>query len=561
MALPETHGSDFRPLTERLRPRSLHEIVGNARALADLRDWATGWAATEAVPVKRAALLEGPAGVGKTTAALALAAELGWTVVEMNASDARNQGAIDAVAGRAALTNTLGSYGVYRGRREGARSLILLDEADCLSGRAVEETRQAKSVVSFRDFLRSRYVRVEDLSKAWGLERSGPSARFERWDDVPATAGRGAWTRLPAAQRDILEWKQSQRPPDNSDRGGLAAIARLVRETRQPVALTVNDPQSLTRYSPLFRTGVARVRFEPLRPTEVKTLVRRAALKEHIPLAGHTLDRIVERSDGDARAALNDLEAVGSLPEGLDPDPLLGGRDLPSDFFGVTSDVLAHPRFYRSVEISNRLDSTPDDLLPWVEESVARRAVDPEARAAAFDHVARADLFLNRARRQRVYSLWSYATETMTGGTSLALAGSMGRSSGTIAFPEFLGAMGRTRFLRALQQALLTKAGRRFHVSRRKGVEVLLPFLTWVFASGPTAAGRAAMQRQISQELELTAEELGFLLNREPDHPDVRRLLSRSPKEPPEDEDEPSAEETAPSSSRSARGQRRLAEF
>ncbi len=86
------------PLAERLRPLRLDDVIGNARARSELQAWADRWK-EGTPPTLRAAILMGPPGVGKTSSALALANDLGWSAVEMNASDARNEAAIERVAG------------------------------------------------------------------------------------------------------------------------------------------------------------------------------------------------------------------------------------------------------------------------------------------------------------------------------------------------------------------------------------------------------------------------------------------------------------------------------
>ncbi len=114
--------------TEKYRPRSLDDIVGNGKAVETLRSWAEDWANSP----KKAVILAGTAGIGKTSAALALANDMGWSVVEMNASDARNANRIKEVAMRGATHGTFTVSGDYLDSSEGQYKLIVLDEADNL---------------------------------------------------------------------------------------------------------------------------------------------------------------------------------------------------------------------------------------------------------------------------------------------------------------------------------------------------------------------------------------------------------------------------------------------
>ncbi len=118
---------------EKYRPKILEGIVGNRTAVSDLQKWAQSW--SRGVPDKRAVILQGGPGIGKTTAALALANEMGWTVIEMNASDSRNADAIRRTATRGAVLQTFSSTGEFLRTAEGGRKLIILDEADNVFGR------------------------------------------------------------------------------------------------------------------------------------------------------------------------------------------------------------------------------------------------------------------------------------------------------------------------------------------------------------------------------------------------------------------------------------------
>jgi replication factor C large subunit len=113
--------------TERYRPTTLSEVRGNDKARDAFEEWADTWD-DHREPV----VLHGSPGVGKTSAAHALAADKGWETVELNASDQRTADVIERFAGRAAMNTTLAGAAdsETRGRRDRGRQLVILDEAD-----------------------------------------------------------------------------------------------------------------------------------------------------------------------------------------------------------------------------------------------------------------------------------------------------------------------------------------------------------------------------------------------------------------------------------------------
>lgn len=109
--------------TEKYRPTTLADVRGNNKSVKQLREWAQDWESGED---REPALVHGEPGVGKTSAVHALANDMGWTVVEMNASDARTADAVEEVAGEATRSAGLGT----------GRTLVVMDEADNLHGNA-----------------------------------------------------------------------------------------------------------------------------------------------------------------------------------------------------------------------------------------------------------------------------------------------------------------------------------------------------------------------------------------------------------------------------------------
>jgi len=106
------------PWTVKHRPKTLSDVAGNKGAKEAFVAWMKSWG--QGKSPKKAALLHGPPGTGKTVAVEAAAKDLSFDLVEINASDNRSGDQLRKIAGGAAL----------QGELFGRSRLILLDEID-----------------------------------------------------------------------------------------------------------------------------------------------------------------------------------------------------------------------------------------------------------------------------------------------------------------------------------------------------------------------------------------------------------------------------------------------
>ncbi len=106
---------------EEYRPRSFKEIHGQNKPLKDIIAWLNTWPND-----KKALLIHGPSGVGKTVAIYVIKNEMDLDLIELNTSDTRNAETISRIVGNAASSKALFS----------TKKAILIDEADNIKGRS-----------------------------------------------------------------------------------------------------------------------------------------------------------------------------------------------------------------------------------------------------------------------------------------------------------------------------------------------------------------------------------------------------------------------------------------
>ncbi len=113
--------------TEKYRPKSIVEVVGNEDAKSRLFKYLSDWRSEERPGI----LLYGPAGVGKTASVYAVANDLGYHVVELNASDFRSAEQIYKKVGGLTGGYTLDTF--LGGKK--LRPLLFFDEVDGMDPR------------------------------------------------------------------------------------------------------------------------------------------------------------------------------------------------------------------------------------------------------------------------------------------------------------------------------------------------------------------------------------------------------------------------------------------
>lgn len=116
--------SDHTLWVEKYRPKLISNVIGNKEAKIAFIDWLNSKKRR-----KKAVLLYGPAGVGKTALANAAANQFGYSLIEMNASDTRTKKTINKIGKPATSYIALDSF---ISKTKG--NILFLDEVDGVFG-------------------------------------------------------------------------------------------------------------------------------------------------------------------------------------------------------------------------------------------------------------------------------------------------------------------------------------------------------------------------------------------------------------------------------------------
>jgi replication factor C large subunit len=349
--------------TERHRPMSEKQLEGNEAQRRKIRKWLDNW--QDGVPEKPGLLLIGPPGVGKTTVARAIAADMGWQVIELNASDARNAGAIRKAATHAA---THGSLFMTPGQKP-PRTLILLDEVDHLSGglRAVSSDRISSIV-------------------------SGDNA-----NDNALLRG---------------------------DSGGKAELLHLLSKTTQPVILACNDEMGLWgKTSSTWRTARDRfnrhlitVRFDRASDEALRRIALRVIKEEGFTADSNAIDEMVKNNPGDLRALVRDLQVMCTLVDSNLTKEMVrqnidtGIRDTSVEIFPGL-DILYRSRTALSaMKAARSLDKSPDDMVAWVSWNNGVVFTEPQAIRRSSSALKLADRLLTTRFRNTAHRSWYWSS-------------------------------------------------------------------------------------------------------------------------------------------------------
>jgi len=376
------------PWTKKYEPKASAEIAGQRSAVLAVTNFVNMFPRVR----KKALLLHGPTGTGKTSIAKAISNQQNLELIELNASDHRNADSIKTV-----LMPAVQQMSLF-----GQKKLILIDEIDGLSGQ--------------------------------------------------------------------------------QDRGGVAAIADVLKESKFPILLTANDAYSDKLRS--LRKDCDLIELKPLSAEEISAKLREIAAKEAVTCEPAALQILASSANGDLRAAINDLQMLTSKDKLLTKEELvLWGREQKESLFTMLRFVF---KSFDSNNVTRMFDYVDDDLeelMLWLDHNLPAEYSKKEDLALAYRSLADSDRFLSRIRRRQHWRFFVYAKYLALVGTQQAKS-EANRRFVTHQRPDLLMKFFIAAAKRKKMQTLARDYADLFHTSGNRLQQSFWPYYSYVIEKG-----------------------------------------------------------------------------
>ena len=287
----------------------------------------------------------------------------------------------------------------------------------------------------------------------------------------------------------------------NADKGGVKATTNIIKTARCPVVLIANNAYD-TRFRTL-RSYCLLIDFKKPISNSITKRLQHICEREGIQADENTLKFLAQRSGGDVRSAVNDLQALAQGKKRLTYDDVswLAYRDRQESIFSVLKMIFYGRTSSGAKQAVDMADVDIDMLFEWIYENVPAHFTDSHDLVQAMDALAMADVYRGRIRTSQNWSFIRYVIDYMTAGVAMARQNSQVQGWIPYKFPSRIMALSRTKAQRALRKNIGLKIKRKFHISATRAPTEVLPYLRIIFKNDVHKAAGIAKWLDLDEEM------------------------------------------------------------
>jgi replication factor C large subunit len=316
---------------------------------------------------------------------------------------------------------------------------------------------------------------------------------------LPAASTRGLFSKV-----TLILFDEIDELSKTFDKGAETAILQILKESRQPIAFTAMDywDKKIT----FLRNHADKVEFKKVDISSVYNHLRRIAALEKSPVTDAALKEIADRSNGDVRGAINDLEMI--IEGGDNAVEVLGIRNRRLEIFRVLDKIFTTRDFHAAKNAVDTSDTDLEMLMNWVDENIPTRYTSKQAVNRAYSELAFASRFLEAAERNRYYGYLKYASVAMSAGVSLSSVGSI-RFLMPYAFPAKIKYFSVTKEKRNLQGKIAGRLTPFLHTNKKEIIQSYLPMFRQIYEKGD--GERKELISAVLESMELEKDEIDHI--------------------------------------------------
>lgn len=199
----------------------------------------------------------------------------------------------------------------------------------------------------------------------------------------------------------------------SEDRGCMEELNRIINGN-YPVVMITNNPFEKKLYS--VRKRAEMIKFDKLSVEDIIKVISEISDKEKLNLSPQELKKIALLSEGDARAAVNDLYAFSGSIEAL------GERERENSIFNALKLIFKGNSFNATSNALTNVEMDIGEATMWIDENLPLEYHGKELRDAYY-MLSRADIFRSRIIRRQHWRFLIYANLFLTAGVALSKKG------------------------------------------------------------------------------------------------------------------------------------------
>lgn len=275
------------------------------------------------------------------------------------------------------------------------------------------------------------------------------------------------------------------------DRGGASAIAKILKETSNPVILTANDVYADKKLA-VIRPYCELLQMKRVNALSIAKRLREICEKEGIAFENDALVILAKRSEGDVRAAILDLQTLATRGKITAQEvETLSLREREQNIFTVVAKIMRAKSFAQVRSARSRADVDDELLLAWIEENIPLQ-FDAEDTAKAFDYISKGDMYEGRIMKRQYFGLRRYSYDLMTACAVLSRSKDYHRFV-RYQFPTILKTLHASMQARSIRKSICRKIGKRINESAKSVAAYELPLVQMLFSDEGKAIALTAL--------------------------------------------------------------------